>query len=372
MLIINETLYKSVYKILLLKNSKIQIITMKNLLIFLCVLTIVACKEEPKDYVTISGKIVNQASDSIILRNQSIIKTIHVDSDGTFSDTLKIDQPDVFGFFNGDKAAPVFLRNGFDITINTDMDNLEETIKFSGSGAEHNNFLVEQMQLEKRLLDQDKLSGLSSEGLKEELAGIRKELSEFYNSNKNIDSTLTSSAIANLDPMLNMYQNYFAESIAIREQFPVGSPSPTFENYENHKGGTVSLSDLKGKYVYVDVWATWCAPCIAEIPSLKKLDAEYADKNIQFVSISIDDAMRSGGGDAGAAKSKWRTMVDEKDLIGLQLFSDKNWQSDFVQNYNINAIPRFILIDPEGNVVDANAPRPSSKKLIELFDSLSI
>ncbi|MBO3098086.1 TlpA family protein disulfide reductase [Gelidibacter pelagius] len=345
---------------------------MKKLLIFLCVLTIVSCKEEPKDYVTFSGKISNKISDSLLLRSRMMNKTILLSPDGTFSDTIKIGQPEVFGFFNGNIAAPIFLKNGFDIKMTADMENLEETVEFSGPGSEHNNYLTQQMQLEKKLLDQDKLSSLSSEGLKKEIENIRKELTTFYNHDKSVDSTLTSMAKANLEPMLNMYQNFFAESIAIREQFPAGSPSPTFENYENFKGGTTSLADLKGKYVYVDVWATWCGPCIAEIPSLKELDAKYADKNIQFVSISIDDAMRSGGGDLEVAKSKWKTMVEEENLIGLQLFSDKNWQSDFVKDYKINGIPRFILIDPNGNVVDANAPRPSSKKLIELFDSLNI
>ncbi|MBJ7880381.1 TlpA disulfide reductase family protein [Gelidibacter salicanalis] len=345
---------------------------MKNIFILLCALTIVSCKEEPKNYVTFSGKISNKTGDSLMLRNRTMMKTIALDADGNFSDTLTIDQPEVFGFFNGAIAAPIFLKNGFDMTMNADGENFEETLEFSGSGAEHNNFLIEQMRLEKDLLDQDKLSSLSSEGLKTEMEKIRKELLAFYEHDKNIDSTVTNMAKSNLNPMLNMFQNYFAESIAIREQFPVGSPSPTFENYENFKGGTTSLKDLKGKYVYVDVWATWCGPCIAEIPSLKKLEADYADKNIQFVSISIDDAMRSGGGDLEVAKTKWKTMIEDQDLGGIQLFSDKNWQSDFVQNYNINGIPRFILIDPNGNVVDANAPRPSSKKLTELFDSLSI
>lgn len=345
---------------------------MKKLFIFLCALAIVSCKEEPKDYVTLSGKITNKTSDSILVRNRTMTKTIVLAPDGTFSDTLKIDQPEVFGIFNGNIAAPIFLKNGFDINMTADVEEFDETLEFSGRGSEHNNFLSEQLQLEKELLDQDKLSSLSSEGLKKELDDIRKELTTFYDHDKSIDTTITKMAKTNLEPMLNMYQNYFAESIAIREQFPVGSPSPTFENYENHAGGTTSLEDLKGKYVYVDIWATWCGPCIAEIPSLKKLDAEYADKNIQFVSISIDDAMRSGGGDLQVAKTKWRNMVEEEELIGMQLFSDKNWESDFVKNYNIKGIPRFILIDPNGNVVDANAPRPSSKKLIELFDSLNI
>jgi thiol-disulfide isomerase/thioredoxin len=66
-----------------------------------------------------------------------------------------------------------------------------------------------------------------------------------------------------------------------------GTPSPEF-NFENHKGGTTKLSDIKGKYVYIDIWATWCAPCRQEIPYLQKIEKKYEDKRIAFVSISID------------------------------------------------------------------------------------
>ncbi len=62
----------------------------------------------------------------------------------------------------------------------------------------------------------------------------------------------------------------------------------------------------------------------------------------------------------------------EKELTGVQLFSDKAWKSDFVQDYKIQGIPRFILIDPKGNIVNPDAPRPSSPALIELFNSLNI
>lgn len=352
--------------------EKFKIFKMKKIVVFLCALTIVACKQEPKDYVTFSGKITNKNSDSLILGTRTFSKTIKINSDGTFKDTLKITEPGVYGLYDGKQSVPVFLRNGFDLNMDVDAAEPANSIKFSGTGSEHNNFLAEQRLLQERLLDQDKLSGLDREGLKNEMESVKKEFNTFYNRDKSIDSLLLTSATNNLEPMLSMYENYFLESIAIKEQFPVGSPSPTFENYENFKGGTTSLEDLKGKYVYVDVWATWCGPCIAEIPSIKKLEAAYKDKNIQFVSISIDDAMRSGGGDLAVAKNKWRTMVEEENLVGIHLFSDKNWQSDFVKNYNIQGIPRFILIDPNGNVVDPNAPRPSSEKLVELFDSLDI
>lgn len=63
-------------------------------------------------------------------------------------------------------------------------------------------------------------------------------------------------------------------------------------------------------------------------------------------------------------------MVVSKELGGIQLFADKNWTSDFIKAYGINAIPRFILIGPDGKVIKADAPRPSSSLLVELLDSL--
>jgi thiol-disulfide isomerase/thioredoxin len=131
------------------------------------------------------------------------------------------------------------------------------------------------------------------------------------------------------------------------------------------------LSDLKGKYVYVDVWATWCGPCKAEIPSLKALEKQYHDKNIQFVSLSIDDD-RSHGGSWDKAREDWKAMIADKELSGVQLFAPNGWQSPFVMDYKIKGIPRFILIDPNGNIVTPDAPRPSSPELTELFTSLNI
>ncbi|MFK5959120.1 MAG: TlpA disulfide reductase family protein [Lutibacter sp.] len=142
-----------------------------------------------------------------------------------------------------------------------------------------------------------------------------------------------------------------------------GQPSPTFENYENFAGGTISLNDLKGKFVYVDVWATWCGPCKREIPFLQKVEKQYHGKNIEFVSLSVD---KLGDHD------KWKKMVEEQQLGGIQLFADNSWESDFVKDYLIKGIPRFILIDPKGNIVNSNAPRPSNNKLIDLFNELKI
>lgn len=140
-----------------------------------------------------------------------------------------------------------------------------------------------------------------------------------------------------------------------------GQPSPKFVAYENNAGGTTSLDDLKGKFVYIDVWATWCGPCLAEIPSLKEIEETYHNKNIEFVSISVDRP---------DAYDKWKKMIVDRELGGIQLIADNNFSSDFIEEYVIKGIPKFILLDPEGTIVNANAPRPSDPKLKEVLNSL--
>ncbi len=142
-----------------------------------------------------------------------------------------------------------------------------------------------------------------------------------------------------------------------------GNVSPAFDNYENYDGGTTSLADFKGKYVYIDIWTTWCEPCKEEIPFLKKIEKQYHNKNIEFVSLSID---------VEENHDLWRKMIKEKQLGGVQLMADKNWKSKFVTDYDVSGIPHFILINPAGNIVSSYAPRPSDKKLIDLFNELKI
>ncbi len=139
-----------------------------------------------------------------------------------------------------------------------------------------------------------------------------------------------------------------------------GQPAPKFD-YINYAGGKTTMDDLGGKYVYFDIWATWCGPCIREIPYLKEVEEKYHDANVQFVSVSIDRQDDF---------EKWKTFIKEKDLGGIQLYADGDWKSSIITDYAIDGIPRFILVDPNGKIVSADAPRPSNPALIELLDSL--
>ncbi|CAL2087828.1 Thiol-disulfide isomerase or thioredoxin [Tenacibaculum sp. 190524A02b] len=145
-----------------------------------------------------------------------------------------------------------------------------------------------------------------------------------------------------------------------------GKPCPKFDNYENYNGDKTSLDDLlgNGKYIYIDVWATWCSFCKRETPLLKRLETQYHDKNIEFVSISVDNIN---------AKNKWKETVEQKEMGGVQLFADKSFGSDFIKKFAIKGLPRFIMVAPDGTIVSPNAPRPSDgEKLLSMFDELGI
>ncbi|WOD43268.1 TlpA family protein disulfide reductase [Hwangdonia lutea] len=344
---------------------------MKKLLILCCAFVVaMSCKEEPKDYVTLSGIITDKNSDSLVVRTRGYSKAIQVNEDGTFKDTLKV-ETGVYFLYDGSESTSVFLKNGFDLNVAIDTKAFDESVKYTGEGAEHSNFLAEKSLLQEKLLNMDELTKLDMAGLETKMDHIKSELTAFYEANAHVDTSVINKGKNEIEPMLNFYKRYLGESIALKEELPKGSPSPVFENFENIDGTTTSLSDLKGKYVYVDVWATWCGPCKAEIPSLKALEKEYHGKDIQFVSLSIDDD-RSHGGSWDKARENWKAMVNDKELGGIQLFAPEGWKTQFVQDYKIKGIPRFLLIDPNGNIVTPDAPRPSSASIKELFTELNI
>lgn len=140
------------------------------------------------------------------------------------------------------------------------------------------------------------------------------------------------------------------------EKIHPGAPSPEF-TYKDINDKTVTLSSLKGKYVFIDVWATWCSPCCKEIPHMAALEHKYKDRNIHFVSISVDRDRKA-----------WQKMVHDKNMQGIQL--NTNRDATFEEAYMISLIPRFILIDPEGRIVNAKMPPPSNPMTTQILNEL--
>ncbi|SMO38740.1 TlpA family protein disulfide reductase [Solitalea koreensis] len=125
---------------------------------------------------------------------------------------------------------------------------------------------------------------------------------------------------------------------------------------QDMEGKQVSLTDFKGKIVLVDVWATWCKPCVGEFPFLKLLEEEFHGKDVVFLSVSVDKEQD---------KEKWENLIKTEKLGGVQLLA--NADRHLQKAYGISTIPRFMLFDKNGNVINEDAPRPSDPKLKEIL-----
>lgn len=169
----------------------------------------------------------------------------------------------------------------------------------------------------------------------------------------------------NITDLENLYYAYvtssvlnkqFKEACAKWDKAAVGKPSPDFLGTDI-SGKQYRVRDFRGKYVYIDMWATWCGPCQKELPYLKKLAEKYHGKNITFLGLSIDKD-----------KAKWEQRVKSGSLCGTQLHIGTGTQ--FQKDYKIGGIPHFILLDPNGRIVNATMTRPSSEDTEKILNSL--
>ncbi len=453
-------------------------------IISLCVVLLLASCTKDKAVVSLEGKITNPldsgettkliiGSDLEFENPAAFEKTIEVQANGTFSDTLKIPCGGIYTFMYSENAiGSVYMEPNNNLELYFDNKNFEPSLEFKGEHAEASNYLKKTDKENQKLMFTtyefdptkkdindfiDSLSVVKNKNLKTlknvssefidlmknkteisllstgyGLYGILNQMdpkkAEKYKKYKdrvdsfNYDDEALYRQSGDLKKLMIFYYSYLFEQ-SEREQFVKkvahfksnyikndfarllismishempqeheflaasvhqltkdktvisglesklddianvvkGKPSPQFTNYINHAGGTNALKDYKGKYVYIDVWATWCGPCVAEIPYLKKLEKKFEGKNIHFLSISVDKD-----------KEAWRKMVTDKNLGGVQLLVDKP-NSEFITKYQVTGIPRFILIDPEGIIVEPNMLRPSQEKeIVAYFKDLGI
>ncbi len=138
-----------------------------------------------------------------------------------------------------------------------------------------------------------------------------------------------------------------------------GADLPYVPTLTRPDGTTCKLSDLYGKFLYLDIWATWCGPCCAEIPYLEKVAAHYkGNDKIAIISISVDQNQKAWLNKLETDKPEW-----------AQYLLSKEENRKFMKAWGINGIPRFIMISKEGKIFAADAARPSDNNVIEIIDS---
>ena len=144
---------------------------------------------------------------------------------------------------------------------------------------------------------------------------------------------------------------YMHDQVSQQSRLLPGQPAPAF-TLRDANGQSVSLGDFRGKVVYLDFWASWCRPCMAEVPAGVELKKQFVGRDVVFLYISID-----------RRADDWRKALAMQPLTGpssVHLLNQEAWPKSAGETYQATAIPSYWLIGRDGRIKRAHAPRPSS------------
>jgi peroxiredoxin len=147
----------------------------------------------------------------------------------------------------------------------------------------------------------------------------------------------------------------FRKQIDRMNAVQIGKIAPDF-SVRDTAGNRLSLDSLKGKYLLLDFWASWCGPCREENPYVVKAYQKFKAKNFEILGISLDDE---------TTKEKWLKAIKEDQLTWLQVSDLKGWQSEVAELYHVRGIPQNFLLDPNGVIIATNLREEELLKTLE-------
>ena len=295
-----------------------------------------------------------------------------------------------------DKIIPLTLVPEDQVVVDGDIDSYSSTPKISGTswGKVMTDYMAKYSEFHKEQEELMKLQGtLSDEELTQKYLVLKAKVDDFAIAKMNEDPSnpfnlvLSSSATPSMG-----FENWSIENLdvlksvadAFSSEYPDSPLSSTLSNqaYQielgynqylaNNSGERVApeialntpegkelrLSSLRGKYVLIDFWASWCGPCRKESPNMVRLYNEYKDLGFTILSVSLDENAE-----------KWTQAIEKDGLIWPNHVSDLlQWKTPMVQLYGFNSIPHTVLVDKEGKII-ASGLRGASleQKLKELL-----
>ncbi len=339
----------------------------KRMMVLPMIVMFIACEsnqevQEQEDVPLFKVELTGKSQlDSIILYDKSnaweVISTLRFSQSDIDSDTLKIDQSKIlqmYTFTEGKQASfgEFIASDKKAITMQINTDHPFESRSYIGEYREANNYLsfisFQQDKLSKSILD-----GLDTVILESSINLAQKSIQHRAEKVSKPDSIVEYSS-EQFTKFTDILRGKNKKYIYKKEL--IGSNGLAF-TLRDARGKSINLSLYKGKYIYIDVWATWCQPCKEEYPFLTKLAKEYSEEDLVILSISIDKEFDT-----------WTKYLNKNKLDGAHLYTGAD--SEFVQFYDVGAIPRFILIDRDGKVVNSDEIRPSNSELKNYLDKL--
>lgn len=316
-------------------------------------LTLTSCEQQQtkkEQSYTIQGSVDGQTKGKVYLlefknREYTVVDSVDINN-GNFKFEGNTSEPLVYSLRlnNVGKRANFFLENT-NITLHLNQNWEIETIK-----GDKNTQLFKQYDdlNEKRALNLDSI--LKTDNNSPVIAYFLGRNAYMY------DYPQLVSLRKQIAPELlkNTYIEELDTAINKLEKLQPGNPAPDVI-MENPEGKTFKLSDLKGKNVLIDFWATWCPDCLKEIPSLKEIYKTYNSKNFTILSISLD-----------RNKKNWHKAIADG-LSWEHGFVENAWKSEAAQTYTLRWLPTYILIDANGTII---ARTIESHKMIEEIEKL--
>ena len=319
--------------------------------------------------VTITGKVINNNNNFTQIQLTDLVKrqaiaTANLDKDGKFSITVSIDYPNFYslGFSNRNYILLV-LKPGDKISVTYDA-------------ATPKNSVVNGSQLTDVLKESDKADKEIAQEYKQCQQKIEQHRLELYKNivlnNLGKISTLIIAQKLPMDEYIdthlklakslkpysaNPYVKQYIQNVEAQAKMRLGTVAPDIA-LPNTKGDTVRLSSLRGKYVLVDFWASWCRPCRMESPNLVEAYNAFHNKGFTIYSVSLDNNRQA-----------WLNAIQHDNLGQWYHVSDlKGWHSSAAALYGVNSIPSNFLLDPQGRIIAKNLRGPKLKeKLSQIF-----
>ncbi|MEJ6685904.1 MAG: redoxin family protein [Crocinitomicaceae bacterium] len=354
---------------------------MKRKILLLSLIFVGAVRAQEAN-IHLSGSIFGALTDTLFLSQQydnNVLKdfdTILIDKEGKFNATIKLPREDYYLLRLGATNIHLVCRNKSDIKIYGDGKKLNEFCNIIGSeeSTAMNQFakILGKFQYKNdSALLAIKENPAKQESIntymQKEYYSFQSQMKSFLGRNQNSAAIVLALNVINLQQDTKSYasviqqlQKGFPNSLTVQkyvkrfEQFKkemesnkplgLGKTAPDFEELMLDRKTKMKLSDLRGKVVLIDFWASWCGPCRRENPAVVKTYNMYKDKGFTIMSISLDKDLE-----------KWKKAIEADQLTWPNHVSDLGgWQSKVSRQYQVSSVPFTVLIDQEGKIIKTN------------------